>query len=220
MVLIFAGATVYWVSWGHVEKLPEDPKTMETQEQEKLQGELAPLEKTGIIDERLYQAQTNLGNHYWYYKRFQNGETQFKNRIDTASTLYGEASPQAYQCTFDLAGLYRDWVKFKECEQLYKRLLAIDQNREAPTSNKITRDINNLAVLYCLWGQSLTNISKRMQKFKQAESLYTQCLSRLKDDQSNQLYKIILRNRAVTLKEMGRVTEAESDEHRAENASK
>ena len=218
-VLLLSISLLYYFSWGHYEYLPEDSRQLEFLEQQKLQGELKPLEESGIIDERLFQAQTNSGNHYWYYKRFKDAERLFKNRIETSSTLWGPRSEQTYHCISDLAALNRDWNKFKEADQGYRQLLSMDQDRQA-NSITIARDLNNLGVLYCLWGQSLPNMTKRRQKFAQSESLYNDCLTKLNKDQASQLYQMALRNRAVVRKEMGKLTDAESDEQLAASANK
>ena len=108
MVLLMAVSFSYWISSFGAKTEMDSPAQLEYIAQQKLTSELAPLERSGIIDDRLLAAQTKLAFHYWYYDRYEQAEKQMKNRIETASTLYGPASLQRYDCTADLAALYRD----------------------------------------------------------------------------------------------------------------
>ncbi len=211
--LIFGLCSVYYLSWGRYAILPEDPRNLEFLEKQKLEAQAIIAGKSGTVTSQLYESQLHLAEHYLFYKHYETAVKELKERLHTADLLFGENSAQARQALTDLAGCFRDWKKYGESEKIYKQILSSDANEGDLVLGK---DLNNLAVLYCLWGQSEPSLRRRQSRFELSVHIYNDALDKLKNQKGTWLYRVALRNKAVVLSEMGLITEAEAARNEAD----
>jgi tetratricopeptide (TPR) repeat protein len=213
--LVLVGCFVYYYSWGGFGNLADDQAKPRHLEQQRLIKHLADLKDAGIYNAELYRAQYDLAWHYWKEHQYKEAEPYLKDSLETANGLFGENSNQAYQTLSYLGAFYRDWTKFPEAEKYYKRLLDIDQHRQRREPLAVARDLNNLGVVYFLWGQSFPSMNRRFEKFRKSEVTYGDCLAALQNVPvgnagAADLQKIAMQNYAALLMMLGKTTAAES----------
>ena len=204
---IWGACLVYLYSWGGFSSLSEDSAAGQTKEEAVLSQNLALTERAGLYDLDLYKSQHQLAMHYIRSEKYQDAERLMKAAMNTAQLAFGNNSAERYGCLSLLAAIYRDAKNYSQSERSYLELLEIDKRKKsADQTMSVCRDLNNLGVLYFLWGKSFYSPNRRIEKFRFAKGMFKNCLQILAskpNERQEELSAITKRNYTALMLESG-----------------
>ncbi|MBN3308032.1 NPHP3 protein, partial [Amia calva] len=114
--------------------------------------------------------------------------------LEIRETALDPDHPSVAQSLHQLAGVYVQWKKFGNAEQLYKQALEISENAYGPEHPRVARELDSLAMLY-----------QKQNKYEQAEKLRKRSLKirqKTARQKGNMYGFTLLRRRALQLEEL------------------
>lgn len=210
-VTIWGACLVYLYSWGGFSSLPDDSVAIASLEEARLRKNLVIAERPGLYDADLYKSQYELGLHYLRRQRYKDSEQFVKKAVQTAQLVFGNDSVERCESLSLLAGIYRDEKNYRLSDHCYHELLDIDKVKNGDQALSVCRDMNNIGVLYFLWGKSFASLNRRLEKFSLAQDMFESCLHILAspssasqfNDKAQELKSIAQRNYNILSIELG-----------------
>jgi tetratricopeptide (TPR) repeat protein len=107
-------------------------------------SELEPVYKRWSAIDRVGGSQ-RLGKLYTKLKRYSEAEPLLLDVLKTEETKCGATHCQTSYAVIDLANLYRDWGKYKQADELYRRALTNDETSMGKESTNVAVDLQSYA---------------------------------------------------------------------------
>jgi hypothetical protein len=143
-------------------------------------------------------------------------KTVWRERMKTITRKY---NPRIVHTLQSMAFLDLDLGNIEACEDCYKSAWDYDKTRLAAGDARVTRDLNNLGVLYYLLATVTTDRLQRQLQFERSNFFLLQALmsSRQAPDHDTERQANILDNQYLVLRDTERLQQAQAVKRQAES---